>query len=262
MKIISLGLISSILFSIVLAKNSSESESTTGCFPFCRKKTKKGHKTADELVEGKDEYNPDLPNLKFIEEFEPMTLEGCKGRLKELNDPFVSETDGMIIDEVTGFSRRENDSVLSGWYVRPYEEDYDHLIKLNFIPLSEYYQRKQKNAHKQSGTYTPICRMSEKQEINTIHENDSNILHEDKENENKIEEKDELEEKSIDQLFPEDREDDKKIKEIVRRLYRVWKKDKAEIDKTEMKKMEEKKMKKIERKKKMTKLMNKIKCWN
>ncbi|VTZ68193.1 erythrocyte membrane antigen 1 [Plasmodium chabaudi chabaudi] len=262
MKIISLGLISSILFSIVLAKNSSESESTTGCFPFCRKKTKKGHKTADELVEGKDEYNPDLPNLKFIEEFEPMTLEGCKGRLKELDDPFVSETDGMIIDEVTGFSRRKNDSVLSGWYVRPYEEDYDHMIKLNFIPLSEYYQRKQKNAHKQSGTYTPICRMSEKQEINTIHENDSNILHEDKENENKIEEKDELEEKSIAQLFPEDREDDKKIKEIVRRLYRVWKKDKAEIDKTEMKKMEEKKMKKIERKKKMTKLMNKIKCWN
>ncbi|SCL96792.1 erythrocyte membrane antigen 1 [Plasmodium chabaudi adami] len=147
MKVISLGLISSIIFSIVLAKKSLDSGSTTGC-----EKTKETHTTAvaePVKVPEKVDFDPKLPNLKFIEEFEPITLEDCKGRLKELDELFVSETDGMIIDKVIGFSRRENDSVLSGWYIRLYEEDYEHMIKVNFIPLREYYQRMENRPPKQ-----------------------------------------------------------------------------------------------------------------
>ncbi|SCL93517.1 Acidic phosphoprotein precursor PCEMA1, putative, partial [Plasmodium chabaudi adami] len=132
MKAISLGLISSIIFSIVLAKNGSGSGSTTGCFGCFRKKPKKIlAKTAAAPVKASEtaDFDPNLPNIKFIEEFEPVTIEGCKSRLPELDDLFVSETDGMIIDKVTGFSRRENDSVLSGWYIRPYEEGYENMIK-------------------------------------------------------------------------------------------------------------------------------------
>ncbi|SCM08528.1 Acidic phosphoprotein precursor PCEMA1, putative, partial [Plasmodium chabaudi adami] len=100
MKAISLGIISSIIFSIVLPKNSSGS----------RKKPKKSHTTtaAPVKVQEKVDFDPKFPNLKFVDEFTPITLEGCKGRLKELDELFVSETDGMIIDKVTGFSRREN----------------------------------------------------------------------------------------------------------------------------------------------------------
>ncbi|SCL84637.1 Acidic phosphoprotein precursor PCEMA1, putative [Plasmodium chabaudi chabaudi] len=121
MKAISLGIISSIIFSIVLPKNSSGS----------RKKPKKSHTTtaAPVKVQEKVDFDPKLPNIKFVDEFTPITLEGCKGRLKELDELFVSETDGMIIDKVTGFSRRENNSSVSGCYIRPYEEDYEDMIK-------------------------------------------------------------------------------------------------------------------------------------
>ncbi|SCL85464.1 Acidic phosphoprotein precursor PCEMA1, putative, partial [Plasmodium chabaudi adami] len=70
MKVISLSLISSIIFSIVLAKNSSDSGSKTGCFGFCRKKPKKPHKTTtDELVKvkGKGPYEED-----YEEDYEDM----------------------------------------------------------------------------------------------------------------------------------------------------------------------------------------------
>ncbi|SCL95891.1 erythrocyte membrane antigen 1 [Plasmodium chabaudi adami] len=253
MKIISLGLISSIIFSIVLARNSSNSKSTTGWFPLCRKKTKKNHKTTAEPVKVHEKVNfdPKLPNLKFIDEFDPIILEVYKGRQSELVEPFISEIDGTIIDKVTRFLRRENDSSLPGLYIRPYEEDYEDMIKVNFIPLMEYYHRKQKNAHKQSDVPPPVYKVPEKQELSTIHEKGSNILHEDKEeldkeNENKIEEIDELEEQLIARLFPKDREHNKKCEEKIRKLYRVWKKDKEEMEKKKMK----------------TKPKNKIKCWN
>ncbi|SCL82969.1 erythrocyte membrane antigen 1 [Plasmodium chabaudi adami] len=263
MKIISLGLISSIIFSIVLARNSSNSKSTTGWFPLCRKKTKKNHKTTAEPVKvhEKVDFDPKLPNLKFIDEFDPIILEVYKGRLSELVEPYISETDGTVIDKVTGFLIRENDSSLSGWYIRPYEEDYEDMIKVNYIPLREYYHRKQKNAHKQSGTPPPVYKMSEKQELSTIHEKGSNILHEDKEeldkeNENKSEDEDELEAELMALLFPKDREHDKEFKEQIRRLYHAWKKAKEERGGTEVKKMDKMKMKM------KTKPKNKIKCWN
>ncbi|CAD2097687.1 fam-a protein [Plasmodium vinckei lentum] len=197
MKAISLGLISSIIFSIVLAKNSSDSGSTTGCFGFCRKKPKKAHKTTTaEPVKVKEEkpFDPKIPNLKFIDEFDPITLEAPKGRQSMLDEPFISETDGLIIDKVTGFSRRENNSSVSGWYIRPYEEDYEDKIKVNFIPYREYYERKQQNAHKQHSGPHPVPKIPEKQEVfkkkempvyqklSTINEEDSNALDEDKEN--------------------------------------------------------------------------------
>ncbi|SCL93130.1 erythrocyte membrane antigen 1 [Plasmodium chabaudi chabaudi] len=191
MKVISLGLISSIIFTIVLAKNSPDSGSTTGCFGFGRKKPKKIHTTvvaepvkAPEIVD----FDPKLTNLNFIEEFEPITIEGCKSRLPELDEVFVSETDGMIIDKVTGFSRRENDSVLSGWYIRPYEEDYEDMIKVNFIPLREYYQRMENRPPKQYDGPPPVPDMPQiselpikqemlvKQTVSTVQEEDAATL--------------------------------------------------------------------------------------
>ncbi|KEG00577.1 hypothetical protein YYE_04406 [Plasmodium vinckei vinckei] len=58
MKVISVGLISLIIFNIVLAKNSSDSESTTGCSSLLEEKTKKTHKTTEESVnvKGKRPY--------------------------------------------------------------------------------------------------------------------------------------------------------------------------------------------------------------
>ncbi|CAD2100736.1 fam-a protein [Plasmodium vinckei] len=69
MKAISLSLISSIIFSIVLAENSSDLESTTGCIEFCRKKPNKTHTTTDEPinVEDKGPYEED-----YEEDYEDM----------------------------------------------------------------------------------------------------------------------------------------------------------------------------------------------
>ncbi|CAD2097685.1 erythrocyte membrane antigen 1 [Plasmodium vinckei brucechwatti] len=165
MKVISVGLISLIIFNIVLAKNSSNSGSTTGCFSFFRKKTKKSHKTTDEPVKGKGTYDPDLSDLKFIDEFDPITLEAPKGRQSMLDEPFISETDGIVIDKVTGFSRRENNSGVSGWYIRPYEEDYEDMIKVDFVPLKNNYQYNQKDAHKQGDAASPVSKGPEKHEL-------------------------------------------------------------------------------------------------
>ncbi|CAD2110933.1 fam-a protein [Plasmodium vinckei petteri] len=173
MKRVSLGLISSIIFIIVLAQVSSGSKSTTGCFGFCRKKPKKAHKTTTaEPVKVKEEkpFDPKLPNLKFIDEFDSITLEAPKGRQSMLDEPFISETDGIIIDKVTGFSRRENDPMRQGWYIRPYEEDYEHMIKVNFIPYREYYERKQQNAHKQHHGPAPVPKIPGKPKLIAINE--------------------------------------------------------------------------------------------
>ncbi|CAD2097779.1 fam-a protein [Plasmodium vinckei petteri] len=191
MKAIPLGLISSIIFSIVLAENSSDSKFSTGCFPFCIKKTKKDRKMTYEPIKSKDEYDPDLPNLKFIDKFTPITLDIYKRDQTVLNEPFISETDGAIVDEVTGFLRRENDSRRQGYYIKPYEEDYEHMIKINFMPLNkndQSFQSNQTNVHKQSGTPPATPKAAEKQEfpkeqkLSTINEEDSNALDEDKEN--------------------------------------------------------------------------------
>ncbi|CAD2094646.1 fam-a protein [Plasmodium vinckei brucechwatti] len=185
MKAIPLGLIYSIIFSIVLAQNSSDSESTTGCFPFCRKKTKKSRKTTDEPVKEDKPFDPDLPNLRFIDEFDPIILEVYKGRQSMLNEPFISETDGTTVDKVTGFLRRENESIKKGWYIRPYEENYEHMIKVNFIPLKDNYQYNQKNVHKQGGAPPPVPKAPGKQEfpeepkLSAINEDDACVLNED-----------------------------------------------------------------------------------
>ncbi|CAD2090643.1 fam-a protein [Plasmodium vinckei lentum] len=167
MKAISLGIISSIIFSIVLAKNSSGSGSTTGCFSFLKKKAKKSHKTTAEPVKVKEEkpFDPKLPNLKFIDDFDPITLEAPKGYHSMLDEPFIPETDGTITDKVTGFLRREHVPGMSGWYIRPYEEDYEDKIKVNYIPYREYYERKQKIAHKQNDAPPSILKGFEKQEF-------------------------------------------------------------------------------------------------
>ncbi|SCL89102.1 erythrocyte membrane antigen 1 [Plasmodium chabaudi chabaudi] len=130
MKAISLGLIFSIIFSIVLAKNGSDSNSTTGCFSFLKKKTKKSHKTTDEpvKVKGKGVYDPDLPDFKFIDEFDTMLMEIYKENQTELEEPVTSETDDNIVDKVDGFLRRENESKKKGWYIRPYEYEYEDMI--------------------------------------------------------------------------------------------------------------------------------------
>ncbi|SCL84419.1 Acidic phosphoprotein precursor PCEMA1, putative, partial [Plasmodium chabaudi adami] len=133
----------SIIFSIVLARNSSGSKSTTGCFPFCRKKTKKSYKIDEPVkVEIKDKgtYDPDIPNIKFIDESNPIIFEvhdECQTRLSE---PFTSETDGTTVDKVTGFLRRENDSIERGWYIRPYEEEPEDMINDNFTSFENNYQ--------------------------------------------------------------------------------------------------------------------------
>ncbi|CAD2092932.1 erythrocyte membrane antigen 1 [Plasmodium vinckei lentum] len=268
MKVMSLDLISSIIFSIVLARSSFGSESVTGCFPFCIKKTKKSHKTTDEPDKSKDDYDPDIPNINFIDEFSPKIIEIYKGRQTGLVEPFISETDGTIVDKVTGFLRRENDFRRKGWYIRPYEEDYEHMIKVNFMPLNkndQSFQSIQTNVHKQGGTPSAMLKADKKQEfpkeqkLSTINEENSSALHEDKEeldkeNENKSEDEDEelYVANLIARLFPE-HEENEQFKDKMRRECRIVRKWEKEMKKNEMKKVKKIKMK--------TKLNNKIKRW-
>ncbi|EUD69643.1 hypothetical protein YYG_05142 [Plasmodium vinckei petteri] len=88
---------------------------------------------------------------------------------------------------------------MSGWYIRPYEEGYEDMIKVNFIPYRECYERKQQNAHKKHRGPPPVPNMPQKQELpkkqempvehklskineeisNTLSEDGANMLHED-----------------------------------------------------------------------------------
>ncbi|CAD2103484.1 erythrocyte membrane antigen 1 [Plasmodium vinckei brucechwatti] len=169
MKAISLGLISSIIFSIVLAKNSSDSESTTGCFGFCRKKSKKEHKTktaaGQDIFKGTKPFDPNIPNIKFIDDFDPISLQAPKGHQSILGELFTSETDGTITDKVTGFLRREHVPGMSGWYIRPYEEDYEDKIKVSYVPYREYYERKQKIISQQRKGPPPIPDIPQRGEL-------------------------------------------------------------------------------------------------
>ncbi|CAD2099505.1 fam-a protein [Plasmodium vinckei] len=73
MKAISLSLISSIIFSIVLAESSSDLESTTGCCSLLEGKTKKNHKTTYEPVnvKGKGPYE-EYYEKDYEEDYEDM----------------------------------------------------------------------------------------------------------------------------------------------------------------------------------------------
>ncbi|VUC56004.1 erythrocyte membrane antigen 1 [Plasmodium berghei ANKA] len=195
MKVISLGLISSIIFSIFLAKKNSGSNSTTGCFPFCKKK-KNGVDHVYELAKSTDcdpkgiDYDPDLPNLKFIDEPTSVVLEVCNERKSKLSELFASEIDDTVIDQVNGFLRRENKSSKKGWYVRPYEE-YENMINIKFISVDNDAQPLQHSlniAHKLSTSPEPP-KVFEKHRSSPIsetdtsipHENDESTLHEDQE---------------------------------------------------------------------------------
>ncbi|SCL95367.1 erythrocyte membrane antigen 1 [Plasmodium chabaudi adami] len=84
MKVISLGLISSIIFTIVLAENSPDSGSTTGCLEFCREKPKEAHKTTEESVNvrGKGPYEED-----YEEEYEEGYEEDYEDMIKDIFIP-------------------------------------------------------------------------------------------------------------------------------------------------------------------------------
>ncbi|VEV56675.1 erythrocyte membrane antigen 1 [Plasmodium vinckei vinckei] len=239
MKVMSLGLISSIIFSIVLARSTLGSEAVTGCvFPFCIKKTKKSHKTTDEPYKSKDAYDPDIPNIKFIDEFSPKVIEICKVNQPRLGELFISETNGTIVDKAPEFLRREYDPRRVGWYIRPYEEDYEHMIKVIFIPLNkndQSFQFNQTNVHKQDGTTSAMLKADEKQEfpkeqkLSIINEEDSSILHEDAEeldkendNEDKDEELDRVYLRALSHLDDEE-DDNEKFKENLGKLYRTLK---------------------------------------
>ncbi|CAD2092938.1 erythrocyte membrane antigen 1 [Plasmodium vinckei lentum] len=172
MKAISLSLIFSIIFSIVLARNSSGSKSVTGCFPFCRKKKKKIHKMTRETIKSKGAYDPDIPNIKFIDEFDPIILEVHEECQTRLSEPFTSETDGTTVDEVTGFLRRENESKKKGVYIRPYEEEPEDVIKSNFTPLKNNYQpfkSTQKNSNKQGRNALALLNSPINKGLSTLH---------------------------------------------------------------------------------------------
>ncbi|VTZ70657.1 fam-a protein [Plasmodium chabaudi chabaudi] len=172
MKGMPLGLISSIIFSAVLVRVSSCSKPITGYFPLHRKKTKKSHTTTNKpvKVKGKGAYDPDLPDLKFIDEFDPMLMEIYKKNQTELDELFISEADGTNVDKVAGFLRRENESRRKRWYIRPYEENYEDMIKDIYAPLKNNYQYNQITAHKQGCTAVALPNAPENQVLNTLHE--------------------------------------------------------------------------------------------
>ncbi|SCL88945.1 erythrocyte membrane antigen 1 [Plasmodium chabaudi chabaudi] len=174
MKAISLGLISSIIFNVVLAQKFLGSEAFMDCFSFFKKKPKKKHNIDEPVkvkVKDKGVYDPDLPDLKFIDELDPIILEDHEWHQTELDEPFISETNGTIVDKMPGFLRRENESRRKGWYIRPYEEEYEDMIKDMFMPLKTNYQpiqSNQENEHKQKCTTIAIPNPPEKQKFNTI----------------------------------------------------------------------------------------------
>ncbi|CAD2105370.1 fam-a protein, fragment [Plasmodium vinckei] len=91
-------------------------------FGFLNTETKESYKI-DEPVKDEKSFDHKLPNLKFIDEFDPITFEAPKGCQSMLDDPFISDADDTITNKVTGFLRKENNYGVSEWYIRPYEED-------------------------------------------------------------------------------------------------------------------------------------------
>ncbi|SCL87953.1 Acidic phosphoprotein precursor PCEMA1, putative, partial [Plasmodium chabaudi adami] len=141
-------------------------------FPFCRKKTKKSYKINEPVkVKGKGTYDPDIPNIKFIDESNPIIFEvhdECQTRLSE---PFTSETDGTTVDKVTGFLRRENESITKGWYIRPYEEEPEDMINDNFTPHEnscQPFQSTPNNSNEQSFNPLALLTSSRNQGLSII----------------------------------------------------------------------------------------------
>ncbi|VTZ68210.1 erythrocyte membrane antigen 1 [Plasmodium chabaudi chabaudi] len=150
-------------------------------------------------------YNLDLPNLKFIDEFSPIIVEIPKARQIKLTEPFISETDGTIIDKVTGFLRRENESMGKGFYIRPYKEAYEHMINFIFTPFNkndQSFKSNQTNAHKQGDTLPGVSKtpenhkLPEKQKLSTLNELDKC-----NENKDKGEEIDEDKDEELDDAY-------------------------------------------------------------
>ncbi|SCL86670.1 fam-a protein [Plasmodium chabaudi adami] len=167
MKAIPLGLISSIIFSIVLAEKRADSESTTGCFPFCRKKAKKSHKTADEPVEDTG-YDPDLPNIDFIDEYLSTVMEICKIPKPIVGELFTSEDDDTTVDEVTGFSRRKYDPLRIGRYFRPYEEAFEYRNSYIVIPFRDIHHYNEMVECGRALFHPTPPRIPEKQELPAV----------------------------------------------------------------------------------------------
>ncbi|KEG00223.1 erythrocyte membrane antigen 1 [Plasmodium vinckei vinckei] len=166
MNAISLALISSIIFNIALAQKCLGSESLIDCFSFLKKKTKKKHKI-DESVKDKGAYDPDIPDIKFIDEFNPTMIEDHECHQTELDDPFISEANGTIIDKAPKFLRGKNKLRIKGWYIRPYEEEYEDMINAMFMDLNNY-QSGQKDEHKQESSTIAIPNSLEKQKLPAI----------------------------------------------------------------------------------------------
>ncbi|SCL87984.1 erythrocyte membrane antigen 1 [Plasmodium chabaudi adami] len=198
-------------------------------------------------------YNLDLPNLNFIDEFSPIIVEIPKARQTKLTESFISETNGTIIDKVTGFVRRENESVRKGWYIRSYKEAYEHMIKFIFTPFNkndQSFKSNQTNVHKQGDTLPGVSKAPEKhklpeeQKLSTINEENPSTLHEntkelDEDNENKSEEinnenKGEAKDEEIDEeldaaylralsYLNDDEDDNSSFKEGLEKIYRALK---------------------------------------
>ncbi|SCL84428.1 Acidic phosphoprotein precursor PCEMA1, putative [Plasmodium chabaudi adami] len=163
MKAIPLGLISSIIFSIVLAEKHSDLEFTAGCFPLYRKKTKKNDKI-DEPVEDTG-YDPDIPDLQFIDEYYPTVMEICKIPKPIVGELFTSEDDDTTVDEATGFLRRKYDPLRIGRYFRPYEEAFEYRNSYIFIPFKDIHHYNEMVACGKALFHSAPPKIPEKQEL-------------------------------------------------------------------------------------------------
>ncbi|KEG01392.1 hypothetical protein YYE_03982 [Plasmodium vinckei vinckei] len=136
MRAISLSLISPMIFSIILAQKCLSFEFAPNYFPFCRKKTKESYKTADEPLENTI-YDPDFPDLQFIDEYTPKVIDICKVNQPRLGELFISETVGTTDDNAPEFLRREYDPRMVGYYYRPYEEEFENRNFYRFVPFMD-----------------------------------------------------------------------------------------------------------------------------
>ncbi|CAD2100628.1 fam-a protein [Plasmodium vinckei petteri] len=164
MRATSLSLISLMIFGIVLAQKCLGSEFATDYSPFCRKKTKESHKTANAPLENTN-YDPDLPDFQFIDEYNPRAVTNCKVNQPRLSEPFISETDGTTVDKVTGFLRREHDPKSVGCYYRPYEEAFESRNSYSLVPFMDSHKYNKTIELKQDHFRPPSPKTLENQEL-------------------------------------------------------------------------------------------------
>ncbi|SCL89202.1 erythrocyte membrane antigen 1 [Plasmodium chabaudi chabaudi] len=172
MNVISLSIIPPIIFSIVLARNRFGSGTTIDCFSFLNTIAREICSVSEPL---NMDYDPDLPNIKFIDEFDPIMLENHEGYQAESDEPFTSETDDTIVDKVVGSSRRKNNPRGKGWYIRPYEEEYEDIIKSKFAPPkknSQPFKSEKKKKNKQRRVTFAVPNEPEKKKLSIPHEDE------------------------------------------------------------------------------------------